>query len=456
MPSGTFSFDVAVSPTSSFSAVSFVVCGMPNGILYWYNSLNNTQTLVTPAPVPTGTSGCYEVNLSTTSVPSINNQTLYGSIFFANANTTTSSGGGSSTGGGGSSTGGGGSSTGGGGGSSTGGGGGGGGGSSTGGGSLPSTTAPGAPSSVTAVPGNTSATVTWVVSAASAGSGGITGYTVTSLPGGFTCNVSNPASTTCVVSGLTNGTPYTFSVVANSALGASASSGTSNSVVPFGPPGPPSNPSATLRGRTGSVTVRWKFSTDPNGSPITGYRVSSQPGGLGCAVSPRATSCVVIGLASGTTYTFSIVAVNAAGASTPVTTKPVVVRYSSGPVAKPQFKLKQLSLIVYPFATASAALTATMDRELSGFAKKVKAFDVRLILSVGFTDSQGNPTFNVVLGRARAETVATYLRTELKRLGVRRPLPIVIRTRGESAPVGSNASATGRAENRRVTVTVQF
>ncbi|HUZ41078.1 MAG TPA: fibronectin type III domain-containing protein, partial [Acidimicrobiales bacterium] len=427
IPSSSFSFDVAVSPSSSFSAVSFVVCGMPNGTIYWYNSLNNTRTLVTPAPVATGTAGCYEVDLSATSVPSINDQTLYGSIFFANAtaSTTTSSGGG----GGGSTT--------------T---------SSGGGGSTSSTTAPNAPSSVSAVPGDTLVTVTWAVPTASAGSSAITGYTATSLPGGFTCTVNDPSSTSCVVPGLTNGTPYTFTVVANSTAGPSASGGPSNSAVPFGPPGPASNPSGALGGGTGSVTVSWSLSTDPNGSPITGYRVSSQPGGLSCTAGPQATSCVVSGLVSGTPYLFSIVALNAAGASSPVTTTPVVVRASS----KPKHKVKHLSLVVYPFAVNKSALTPSMDRQLNRFAKKVKTFGVTLILSVGFTDSQGNPALNVALGRARAMTVATYLRVKLKKLGVRRPPHIVIRTRGEAAPVGSNASVVGRAENRRVTITVTF
>ncbi|HUZ40712.1 MAG TPA: fibronectin type III domain-containing protein, partial [Acidimicrobiales bacterium] len=432
MPSSSFSFDVAVSPSSSFSAVSFVVCGMPNGTLYWYNSLNNTRTLVTPAPVATGTAGCYEVDLSATSVPSISNQTLYGSIFFANATSSTSSSGGGGGGGGSTTT------------------------SSGGGGSTSSTTAPDAPSSVSAVPGDTLVTVTWVAPTSSAGSSAVTGYTVTSLPGGFTCTVNDPSSTSCVVPGLTNGTPYTFTVVANSSSGSSASGGPSNSAVPFGLPGPASDPSGAPGSGTGSVTVSWSLSTDPNGSPITGYRVSSQPGGLSCTAGPQDTSCVVNGLVSGTPYLFSIVAVNAAGASSPVTTTPVVVGASSKLVAEPSYKVKHLSLVVFPFAVAKSALTPSMDRQLNGFAKKVKALGVTLILSVGFTDSQGNPAYNVALGRARAMAVANYLRATLKKLGVKRPLHIVIRTRGESAPVGSNASAVGRAENRRVTITVEF
>ena len=42
----------------------------------------------------------------------------------------------------------------------------------------------------------------------------LTGYTVTSSPGGHTCT---SATTTCTVTGLTNFTPYTFTVTATNA-----------------------------------------------------------------------------------------------------------------------------------------------------------------------------------------------------------------------------------------------
>ena len=57
----------------------------------------------------------------------------------------------------------------------------------------------------------------------------ITGYTVTSSPGGFT---GTGASSPITVSGLTNGTAYTFTVTATNASGTSAASAASNSVTP--------------------------------------------------------------------------------------------------------------------------------------------------------------------------------------------------------------------------------
>jgi hypothetical protein len=87
---------------------------------------------------------------------------------------------------------------------------------------------PGAPTGVQATAGNASATVTWTAPA-SAGSSSITSYVVTSS-GGQTCT---SASTSCTVTGLTNGTSYTFTVQAVTAAGAGPSSSASNAVVPL-------------------------------------------------------------------------------------------------------------------------------------------------------------------------------------------------------------------------------
>lgn len=66
-----------------------------------------------------------------------------------------------------------------------------------------------------------------------AGGSSITSYTVTSSPGNIT---ATGTSSPIIVTGLTNGTAYTFTVTATNANGASAASSASASVTPTAPP----------------------------------------------------------------------------------------------------------------------------------------------------------------------------------------------------------------------------
>lgn len=103
-------------------------------------------------------------------------------------------------------------------------------------------TAPAAPTAVSATAGDASAAVTWTAPSDNGGSA-ITGYTVTSDPDAKTCTT---ATTSCTVSGLTNGTAYTFNVTATNAAGTSAASTPSAAVTPTAAaPSPTPSSSAT-------------------------------------------------------------------------------------------------------------------------------------------------------------------------------------------------------------------
>jgi hypothetical protein len=95
-------------------------------------------------------------------------------------------------------------------------------------------TAPSAPGGVIATAGNGAATVAW--NAPANGGSPITGYTVTPYVGttaqATTTVTGNPPATTATVSGLTNGTAYTFTVTATNAVGGGPASAASNAVTP--------------------------------------------------------------------------------------------------------------------------------------------------------------------------------------------------------------------------------
>ena len=88
--------------------------------------------------------------------------------------------------------------------------------------------APGAPVIGIATPGDGQVSIAFTAPADNGGSA-ITGYTVTSSPGGIT---GTGASSPITVTGLDNGTAYTFTVTATNAVGTGASSAASGSVTP--------------------------------------------------------------------------------------------------------------------------------------------------------------------------------------------------------------------------------
>jgi uncharacterized protein (TIGR02145 family) len=175
---------------------------------------------------------------------------------------------------------------------------------------APAATVPGAPTSVAATAGNATASVAFVAPTSNGGSV-ITGYTVTSSPAG---GISTGASSPLTVTGLTNGTAYTFTVVATNAVGSSAASAASSAVTPAPAatvPGAPTSVAATAGNATASVA--FVVPSSNGGSVITGYTVTSSPaGGISTGASSPLT---VTGLTNGTAYTFTVVATNAVGSS---------------------------------------------------------------------------------------------------------------------------------------------
>ena len=177
---------------------------------------------------------------------------------------------------------------------------------------IPKTT-PGTPMDVTAAVGNHQATVSWSAPSNDGGSA-ISRYSVVAKPGGASCSTSG--ATTCVVSGLTNGTSYTFKVTAANAAGSGPQSAPSPVAIPAAVPGAPTSVQAA-RGNA-KATVSWTPPAQTGGSDIESYTVTASPGGLSCSylvATPEIDSCKVLDLTNGTSYTFSVVALNDIGTS---------------------------------------------------------------------------------------------------------------------------------------------
>lgn len=194
---------------------------------------------------------------------------------------------------------------------------------------APTVTAPSTPATPTATAGSVSATV----SIAAPSSGGTPDtYLVTAAPGGATCTIITPDSS-CVVSGLTAGTAYTFTATATNGAGTSSASATSNSVTPTvalpAAPGTPGTPTAVAGDGQATVTV---VAPSSGGTPVT-YLVTATPGGATCTVTVPATSCVVSPLTNGTAYRFSGTATNTGGtsASSPLSTQVTPVSSLAAP-----------------------------------------------------------------------------------------------------------------------------
>jgi outer membrane protein OmpA-like peptidoglycan-associated protein len=115
------------------------------------------------------------------------------------------------------------------------------------------------------------------------------------------------------------------------------------------------------------------------------------------------------------------------------------------PTAKEEKALNK-ALRAINFKTASAELTTDSYTALMSIATFLKQYPYLRYEVQGHTDSRGNDDYNLLLSAARAASVRGYLVTQQ---GIPDSTLIAIGY-GESRPIATNATAQGRALNRRV------
>ena len=120
------------------------------------------------------------------------------------------------------------------------------------------------------------------------------------------------------------------------------------------------------------------------------------------------------------------------------------------PAAKPKVTQTKITLqadTLYDFdkATLKPEGKATLDK----VAADLKKIRLEVVIAVGNTDSVGSDAYNQALGQRRAQSVKAYLISKGVDGG-----RIYTESKGKSNPVATNATAEGRAKNRRTDIEV--
>ena len=114
-------------------------------------------------------------------------------------------------------------------------------------------------------------------------------------------------------------------------------------------------------------------------------------------------------------------------------------------VSQSKITLQADTLYDFDKSTLKPEGKATLDK----IAKDLSKIKLEVIIAVGNTDSVGTDAYNMALGQRRAQSVKAYLVSK----GVDGSR-IYTESKGKSNPVASNATAEGRAKNRRTDIEV--
>ena len=200
---------------------------------------------------------------------------------------------------------------------------------------LTTGSAPSAPTIGAATRGDASATVTWTAPSSPRSLRAFTIVARTSVSGAIVARAGTGSTATSgTITGLTNGTPYYFSVYATNEYGDSAESGQATAT-PATTPGAPT--ALTAQPSAGGITVSFATPTSNGGDAVTGYTITVTPlaGGAttirNVAVGSSPYTESITGLTAGASYSVDVTAANTIGTGTASTVSLIIPGRPSAP-----------------------------------------------------------------------------------------------------------------------------
>jgi hypothetical protein len=210
-----------------------------------------------------------------------------------------------------------------------------------------------------------------------------------------------------VVSGLTNGTPYRFTVAATNAMGTGLVSPYSAVVIPRTTPDAPTIGTATPAAASLKVTFTKPAST--GGVALTRYVVRAYANGVlartGTAA-PTATFATLSGLVNGTEYTVTVAAANVAGAGP--------ASASSNPVTP---KAKPSAVRTVKAVAGSGSATVTWLAPLTDGGSAITGYTVRAYKGTALVSTSTTSRTSVVVSGLTARVAYAFMVTANNDLG---------------------------------------
>ncbi len=126
--------------------------------------------------------------------------------------------------------------------------------------------------------------------------------------------------------------------------------------------------------------------------------------------------------------------------------KPAAAPAPASKVAQKKITLQADTLFDFDKSTLKSEGIATLNK----VAQDITKMKLEVVIIVGYTDSVGTDAYNIALGQRRANAVKSFLTNA----GGVEPTRVYTESKGKADPVASNATAEGRAKNRRAVIEV--